>query len=363
MQAINCIVTLIQVGRWLKIYGHQKMKNLFFILISIFIGTAVFSQTSIDEKGRDMAFYEATNKWFSAWKLVSEDLYHIHKVRPVEFIFFDDKYVYSTSTTTIKAGTNVKGCNLMNLSFKWKKVIHNDSILLPDKSILPISLMSFAAAIPGEKNKSFFVMPLPGYWEKSGTVSNELGLDNLVTGVFIHEFSHSQQMQNFGKSMTLFEKKNNFDVEFSDDIVQNIFSKDSSYTELYKVEAKSFFESVRNQIVDKVLVKDALRLMTQRQGEYFKGRFSSLKEIDKFFLTMEGLGQYSMYLWLTNPRGGNIEKNMAIKGVRRGGKWWSQDEGFALFLIVDKLSKPNSWASKMFGYKTENVVDLINKFL
>ena len=95
-----------------------------------------------------------------------EDIYKIHTLRPVEFVFFDDKYVYSTSAITIKKGAAVKGSNCMNLLFKWKRAIHNDSILLPDKTIVPIGLMSFAAEIPGEKNKSFFVMPLPGYWKK-----------------------------------------------------------------------------------------------------------------------------------------------------------------------------------------------------
>ena len=163
--------------------------------------------------------------------------------------------------------------------------------------------------------------------------------------------------------MTQFEKENNFDVNFSDDIVQNLFSKDSSYTAVYNAEVKSFYQSIRNQLIDTVLVKDALSSMTERQNNYFNGKFSNLKQIDNFFLTMEGLGQYSMYLWLTNSSGGNIEKDMAVKGVRRGGKWWSQEEGFALFLILDRLSKPNIWVKNMFGHTTENVVDLIVKFL
>ena len=103
--------------------------------------------------------------------------------------------------------------------------------------------------------------------------------------------------------------------------------------------------------------------MSHRHIEYFKGQFLSLKEIDVFFLTMEGLGQYSMYLWLTHPKGGNLKKDIVINGVRRGGKWWSQDEGFALFLILDKLSKPDTWAKNMFGHKTESVIDLIGKHL
>ena len=339
------------------------MKYSLFVFILFYITTTVIGQPKSNEIERDSAFYSATSKWFNAWKLVSKDMYQIHKMQPVDFIFFDDKYVYSTSTITIQSGTPVKGCNLMNLSFKWRKAIHNDSILLPDKSIVPVGLMSFAAEIPNENNKSFFVMPLPRYWQMNGTTSKELGLDNLVTGVFIHEFSHAQQMQNFGKQMTIFEKQHDFGVEFSDDIVQHIFSKDSSYLTLYNAEVKRFYQSLQSIPIDTILIKDALQLMTQRQTEFFEGEFTGLKEIDNFFLTMEGLGQYSMYLWLSNAKGANIEKSAAIKGVRRGGRWWSQDEGFALFLILDKLTKPETWAKDMFGYKTENVIDLIGSHL
>ena len=78
---------------------------------------------------------------------------------------------------------------------------------------------------------------------------------------------------------------------------------------------------------------------------------------------MEGLGQYSMFLWLTHPKGGNIERETAIMGVRRGGKWWSQDEGFALFLILDNLTPPENWVRDMFGDKTESVINLIDNYL
>ncbi len=84
-------------------------------------------------------------------------------------------------------------------------------------------------------------------------------------------------------------------------------------------------------------------------------------QIDNFFLTMEGLGQYSMYLWLTHPKGGNIKKEIAIAGVRRNKKSWSQDEGFVLFLILDKLTKPSVWIKNMFGEKTKNVTSLIDR--
>jgi hypothetical protein len=219
--------------------------------------------------------------------------------------------------------------------------------------------MCFAAEASSESGKSFFVMPLPSFWEKAGVISEELGLENLITGVFVHEFSHSQQMKNFGKKMTEYEQQNNFGVEFSDDIVQNIYDKDTTYLKYYKKEIELFYSSFKNDTLEKKMIKEGLSIMKQRQQEYFKEKYANLKSIDNFFLTMEGLGQYSMFLWLTHPQGANIKREIAIEGVRRGGKWWSQDEGFVLFLILEKLTTPKNWVQNMFGDKIKSVVDLI----
>ena len=344
---------------------HQNctMKKVILFLLSSFLFYCSFSQGNIRGQKRDKAFLEATTKWFSAWQLVSKDIYQLDKIRPVEFVFFDDKYVYSTSIVTIKNGVKVKGGDLFKLALQWKKALHNDTIILPDLSVVRVGLMSFAAEMPNEKNRSFFVMPLPGYWKKSGVTSPGLGLENLVTGVFIHEFSHSQQMQNFGKKMTEFEKQNNFGIDFTDDIVQNIFQKDGDYLKVYLAEVEKFYASVQNKTIDQNALKEGLKVLSQRQDKYFKGQYESLKQIDNFFLTMEGLGQYSMFRWLTHPNGGNLNRDIALEGVRRSKKWWSQDEGFALFLILEKFAGPQIWAKKLFGDETESVIVLINKML
>ena len=338
------------------------MKKKLNIIAFLLIGFECAAQTDTEEKQRDLHFYNATDKWFSAWKLVSKDIYKIEKVKPVEFVFFDDKYVYSTSSVTIKNGSPVKGCNLINLKLKWKKAPHNNVLILPDQSEAPVNLMSFASEIPNSTT-SYFVMPLPDFWKNAGVTSKELGLENMITGVFIHEFSHSQQMQNFGKKITAFEQVNDFGVEFNDDIVQAIFSKNTTYLNYYKEEINLLFAATNNSVLDTKSAKEGLSIIKQRQNEFFTEKYSNLTQIDNFFLTMEGLGQYSMYVWLIHPKGGNLKRETAIEGVRRGGKWWSQDEGFALFLILDELDAPQNWAKKMFGDTTENVIKMIEQLL
>ncbi|WP_315822310.1 hypothetical protein [Paraflavitalea speifideaquila] len=62
--------------------------------------------------------------------------------------------------------------------------------------------------------------------------SKELGLDNLVTAVFLHEFSHTRQQSGMGAMGDSIEKKHTFkDPELSDDIVQHVFQKTALMSE------------------------------------------------------------------------------------------------------------------------------------
>ena len=208
-------------------------------------------------------------------------------------------------------------------------------------------------------------MPLQQFWDIAGVTSKELGNDNLVTGVFLHEFSHSQQMQNFGRKITELENANDFGIEFSDDIVQHLFGKDSMYTALFTNENNLLYEAVnvKDSIVKDSLIRTGLDAFRSRHHKYFTAKYESLKNIDEFFLTMEGLGQFTMYAWLTHKDGANLPPHTAIDGVRRGKKWWSQEEGFALFLLLAQFSDPGKWAKQLFGDNTESVVNLINQRL
>lgn len=349
-------------------YHDNMIKNIaLFSFIFILCSNFAIAQTA-DKQIKSISddkFANEAGKWFSAWELISKDVYAVNKLEPVEFVFFDDRYVYSTSNVTVPEGEIVNGPRLLKKSFIWKKSPHNGSITLPDKRAVPIGLMSFASELPGIKNNSFFVMPLPDFWRKASVKRVELGLDNLITGVFLHEFSHSQQMRNFGKQISEFEKNNRFETDVSDNIVQDLFGKDSAYIDLYAKEVRAFYDAAneKNKAARDSLIKNGINLLRKRHSVFFTEKYENLKQIDECFLTMEGVGQFTMYKWLTHKRGANLPTEIAVKGVRRGGKQWSQDEGLTLFLILENFSKPKNWAGKMFGTETHSVIDLIEQEL
>ncbi len=58
------------------------------------------------------------------------------------------------------------------------------------------------------------------------------------------------------------------------------------------------------------------------------------------------MGQWLAYRHYMSARGGSLDAETALREVRRDGSQWSQDEGLALMLLVDRLL-PN-WQTRAF---------------
>ena len=86
-------------------------------------------------------------------------------------------------------------------------------------------------------------------------------------------------------------------------------------------------------------------MIRARHGRYFTGPTAAYAELESLFLTMEGVGQWAAYQ-LARTRAGGTDAE-ALRLVRDNRKYWSQDEGLALFLLVDALVP--AWQSRVFS--------------
>lgn len=335
------------------------MKNLIIVLILIAISSCK-QQNKENQNTEIETELVGVQEWFNAWELVANDILKIPHHEPPLMLFFDDKYLYTNSNETTKNRIEITGPKFFGKELNWTKVKHNDSLTLPTNQRVPIGLMSFTAPISSGSEKAFFVMGVPSFWKDNNVTSKELGDENLYTSVFLHEFAHTQQNKIFGVKLDQFERDNKFEFELSDDMIQEDFEKDSIYTKKINAEINVFYDAFYsdNNLKASQLVPKGLHMYNNRQKEYFVNDKAIYKTLDDFFLTMEGIGQYTAVAWLTNPMGGNLEIGKAVKGMRRGGRWWSQDESLAMFLVYTKISNPEL-GKEMFG----SDLNLINRLL
>ena len=301
-------------------------------------------------------------KWFAAWELISDHIFHLPHDAAPEFLFFDETNVYTTSKISASGDSTFDGPKLFNESLQWRVAKHNDTLTLPDAQKVPVGLMTFAAR--GENGRVFFVMAAPSYWAKAGIESKELSLEKLLTGVFLHEFAHTRQFKGMGGMVDSIEHHQEFkEVPLTDDIVQGYFKKDSGYVKEFNKEVATFYQAVfaTNDDDTKRLTREALTLLKARQAKYFVNDKAILKQLDDVFLSMEGLGQFVAVSWLIDRAGGNMNFDIAVEGFRRKRTQWSQEEGLAMYLILNKLARPN-WQDDIFNSKSNTITDLLEKF-
>ena len=297
--------------------------------------------------------------WLDAWELVAEEILDLGPASPPELVFYDQTCLWTTAEASAPDSRIVPGPELGDQPLPWRATPHHGTLTLPDGAEVPLGLMSFAS--PYGEGKKFFVMAAPSFWREAGVDSKELGLDNLIAGVFLHEFSHTRQIDGFQKIIGPIEDRWAFPEELTDDVVQDRFGKDPDYVVAYEAERDKLIQAAKASSPSsaRALAEEALALMNARRSRWFVGEDEPFAQLDDAFLSFEGAGQWAGYAWLVHPEGGDLAEETAWVGFRRGGRFWSQDEGLALFLVVDRLLP--DWPALAFGPRPAGALELLTR--
>jgi hypothetical protein len=109
------------------------------------------------------------------------------------------------------------------------------------------------------------------------------------------------------------------------------------------------------------LAREARELMKARQARWFVGKNAYQTEAEDVWLTMEGSAQWAAYRWAVDPLGGRVAKPAAFHSFGRRRGWWSQDEGFALFMALDRLAP--GWRRHAFGDGAKTGLQMLDEAL
>ena len=298
-------------------------------------GTAPFTSTNHKEPTScrmPTADAEWLNRALRAWEVVREQDLKLAPVEPPEVITFDRDCVYTVPPARPAV---------------WSARTYDRFILLPDGKPLPAGVVSFAATVGGS-SKGFFVMSLPSVW-KAGGVSSTLGLEVLMQGVFVHEIMHTRQFYFVNPRLAELTQRYHLPDDLSDDSLQDHFASHPAYVKDYEAERDLLFAAAAapDDVTARKLASQALNLMQTRRARWFIADEAKWLPLDDIFLTMEGLGQWAGLRSVINEGHGKLDDRETLKEWRRGGRYWTQDEGLAIFLTVDRLYP--GWQTKAFA--------------
>jgi hypothetical protein len=280
------------------------------------------------------------SKALGVWRLVEREAFGLRPaVRQPGFILFDRVCAYPSADGA-----------------RWVGEPHGGEVKLPDGEGLPSQVASFAVA--GEDASPVMVLARPTVW-RAGGVTSEMGLENLMFAVFAHEMAHTRQFEVYNPRFGRIAETTSVGNDFNDDVIQDRFGAEAEFAASVTRERELLFLAAEemDSMKAKALAREALELMHVRRARWFVGDKAGFAELEDVFLTMEGVGQYAGYFWLSHARGGAFSHDEAVTGMRRGGKRWSQDEGLGIFLTLDRLDP--DWPRKAFGASPMTALEML----
>jgi hypothetical protein len=314
-------------------------------------GCTAAASPAIEAPRAACAVSDADRTWIDraleAWRYSAEAITGIGKVHDFQAVFFD-------------AGCALTSPDALNVGWRatWYAVPHAGTVALPDGEAIPASVTSFTHAGDG---KLFLAMSLPSIWREAGIDNAGIGLETMMVAVLIHEGSHVSQGATYGTRMTALSERHALPESFDDDAIQRRFESDPDFAASIAQEIVLLFKAAAapDGASAVTLVREARALMRARATRYFTGIDSYLSEAEDIWLTMEGSGQWAAYQWVIDPRGAAESVEVAMPHLARRSRWWSQNEGIALYLALDRIAG-SSWKDRVFGDGAHTVLELLD---
>lgn len=285
----------------------------------------------------------------AAWRLTSREITKIQIPRTFHAVLFDASCQLTSSdalTGSAKSGAT------------WTAAAHGAVVRLPNGQDVPAGVVSFAGA---NKGSAFFVMSTPSVWRANGVDNPALGLETMMTAVLLHEATHVVQSATYGKSVDRLVERYGLPETFSDDSMQKDFRDNQAFSESITRETDLFFQAAAANDDETAvrLARQARAMMKARAARWFVGDKAYYLEAEDLWLTFEGSGQWAGFQWLINPRGAARPVDDAISSFARRGGWWSQTQGAAIALTLDRLGARN-WTRRAFGDGSQTFLQILD---
>jgi hypothetical protein len=273
-------------------------------------------------------------------------LWHLNPTDPKLLV---DSRQLPTSTITVD-GTSVD----------IRAISHSGTVLLPNRVEIPIEVKA-STALYRNGRMTFLVMAMPSVWRNQR--AKIAHLDEYLLGAFTHEMTHTQQLVSINRRLRQLIGSTELLGRLTDDVIQERFGKEQGFARLVDSERRMLFRAaaLSDPALRREIAIKALAMIRDRHARYYSGRNTPYAEIETLFLTMEGAGQWAAYK-LLKARGlvGSSDAEV-LDLVRDNRRYWSQDQGLALFLLLDVLV-PN-WQARIFQTEPASPLTLIEEAL
>ena len=295
------------------------------------------------------------------WSRVSREFLRVEQ-RPLPWILlFNASCVWHLSpgpTVDARARAVTTSLTFDGAGIDVRAQQHRGTVQLPNGADVPVAVKA-STALYRNGRIPFFVMSLPALWRSDPHYARSSHRAEYLQGIMIHEMTHTRQLAAINRQVRELAKTNDLPLPINDDVVQARFRRAAGFERAYRQERDLFYQAAAqlDPAKQRAIARRALDLVHQRRARYFTGANRAYAEIESLFLTMEGVGQWAAYRFATSEAGAGEGRDDALALLRGRRGAWSEDEGLALFLLLDAVVP--SWQEQVFAATPASPLDLL----
>ena len=271
------------------------------------------------------------------WVQVSRDFLHVEPTPLPWIVLYDTSCVWhlAPDPTLLANATPVTTA----LSFAGGRIDiraqpHGGTVVLPSGVELPARLPAATASPYRDGTSAFVVLAMPEVWRLEPPYTKGPPMEEFVQQLLIYEMTHARQIGVIQRRLAELARTSALPSDLDADVVQKRFEGVPGFREAFEAERDMFLgaagetDACRRQD----LTAGALSMVRRRHARYFSGSNRVFAELEDLFLTQQGGARWAAYKF-ANARARSPSDADVFQFL--GGNSWSQEEGFALFLLLD----------------------------
>jgi len=322
----------------------STVRRVFIIGVVVLSGCAAGPQPS-RAAARQCPLTESDSRWtqdvLDNWARASRDYLAIDPDPLPRIVLFDSACVWHLGTEASDAPGSDRPDTPLRFAGRPVPVQarpHDGTVMLPNGARIPAEII--AVAMPGSAGQdAFFVLALPQLWRRHPQASQDPHLAIRIPSVALHEMIHTRQMSHLQRRVQAIRQRFDLPARFDDDVVEDRFGDSAEYRRLFVAELELLYDAVSESDRDRciALASEALSIAQKRRERFFTGNDEVYAELEGLFLNMEGVAEWVRFkshqadaAW---PNG-DADIIAFLRGQENS---WSQDEGLALVLLLDRM--------------------------
>ena len=216
------------------------------------------------------------------------------------------------------------------------------TVWVPDREPLPVDVAKpRVAAMPYDRDRhSFFIAPLPGLFHRLAGPDQARNLDELFLGAAAHELTHTRHLVYARPQIRQLRLRYKLPEHLDDNIIQREFEANDEYKRLYDEERELLTKAILASDLDDVrrAAGQVLLLSQRRKERVFVGDKDGYSDLEDIFLAMEGLALWVHYRTARERAPSEEDWLKTFITLSERSDAWSQEEGLALFVLIDRLT-------------------------